>query len=343
MMKVKISEGKFEGINSCADKRGVIAALAVDHRENLLHEIARSRGVNGTASAGDMLAFKTAVTNILSPYASAILLDPEYGLGAIASRAPGSGVMLAYEKSGYDFRTKGRLPDLLPEWSVRRLVGVGAQAIKILLYYNPYDEAQINLIKQVYIERIGAECTALDVPFFLEPLVYDNALGNEKGLAFARKKPEYIVHTMQEFSKPQYGVDVLKVEAPINPAYMEGSSAFSGEGLAYSRQEAIEHFRNATSATTLPFIFLSGGVSDEVFGELLELAAEAGVKFAGVLCGRATWQGGIAVYAKEGVRALERWLEEQGTQKIQGINKVLARCATPWWDVYGGRDNVEVI
>jgi tagatose 1,6-diphosphate aldolase len=343
MMKVKISEGKFEGINSCADKRGVIAALAVDHRENLLHEIARSRGVNGTASAGDMLAFKTAVTNILTPYASAILLDPEYGLGAIASRAPGSGVMLAYEKSGYDFRTKGRLPDLLPEWSVRRLVGVGAQAIKILLYYNPYDEAQINLVKQVYIERIGAECAALDVPFFLEPLVYDNALGNEKGLAFARKKPEYIVHTMQEFSKPQYGVDVLKVEAPINPAYMEGSSAFSGEGLAYSRQEAIEHFRNATSATTLPFIFLSGGVSDEVFGELLELAAEAGVKFAGVLCGRATWQGGIAVYAKEGVRALERWLEEQGTQKIQGINKVLARCATPWWDVYGGRDNIEVI
>src|SRR5438105_2645253 len=147
-MKVKITRGKFEGINACADHRGVIAALAVDHRGNLLEAIAQARGEHGTASAADMLAFKRAVTKILTPFASAILLDPEYGLGAIASRASGIGVLLAYEKSGYDFGTKGRLPDLLPEWSVRRLVEAGAQAIKILLYYNPFDEVEINSIKQ---------------------------------------------------------------------------------------------------------------------------------------------------------------------------------------------------
>ena len=37
-MKVKITRGKFNGINACADNRGVIAALAVDHRGNLLKE-----------------------------------------------------------------------------------------------------------------------------------------------------------------------------------------------------------------------------------------------------------------------------------------------------------------
>src|SRR5215471_7770383 len=278
-MKVNMTRGKFEGINACADKRGVIAALAVDHRGNLLQEIARSRGENGTASAVDMLSFKTGVTKTLTPYASAILLDPEYGLGAIPSRSPGTGVMLAYEKSGYDFNTRGRLPDLLPEWSIRRLISAGTQAIKILLYYNPFDDGQINLVKQIYIERIGAECRALDVPFFLEPLVYDDMLGDEKGLAFARKKPEYVARAMQEFSKPQYGVDVLKVEMPINPAFMAGSSAFTGEGVAYSPQEAIEHFRNAANTTILPYIFLSGGVSDHVFCEMLELTAEAGIKF----------------------------------------------------------------
>ena len=199
------------------------------------------------------------------------------------------------------------------------------------------------MVKQVYIERIGAECTALDVPFFLEPLVYDDALGDEKGLTFARKKPGYVALTMQEFSKPCYGVDVLKIEVPINPTFMTGNPAFTGEGVAYSRQEAIEHFRNVANATTMPFIFLSAGVTDEVFCEMLELAAEAGIKFSGVLCGRATWQEGIAVYAHEGIAALERWLKEQGTQKIQTINKVLARCATPWWDVYGGKDNVAII
>ncbi len=342
-MKVKITRGKFEGINACTDRRGVVAALAVDHRGNLLQAIADARGENGKATATDMQAFKTAVTKVLTPYASAILLDTEYGLEAIASRAPNAGVMLAYEKSGYDFSVQGRLPDLLPEWSVRRLVEIGAQAIKILLYYNPFDEAHINVVKQVYIERIGAECTALDVPFFLEPLVYDDALGDEKGLTFARKKPGYVALTMQEFSKPRYGVDVLKIEVPINPTFMTGNPAFTGEGVAYSRQEAIEHFRNVANATTMPFIFLSAGVTDEVFCEMLELAAEAGIKFSGVLCGRATWQEGIAIYAHEGIAALERWLEEQGTQKIQTINKVLARCATPWWDVYGGKDNVAII
>jgi tagatose 1,6-diphosphate aldolase len=342
-MRVKITQGKFERINACADERGVIAALAVDHRGNLMQAIADSRGEHGQATAADMHTFKTAVTRDLSPYASAVLLDPEYGLGALSSRAPGTGVLLAYEKSGYDFSVNGRMPDLLPEWSVRRLVEVGAQAIKILMYYNPNDDAQINQVKQAYIERIGAECTALDVPFFLEPLVYDDTVGDEKGLAFARKKPEYVAHVMQEFSKSRYGVDILKVELPVNPAFVQGTRAFNGEAGASSRQDAIEHFRNAASVATRPFIFLSAGSSDEVFCEMLELVAEAGVKFAGVLCGRATWQGGIAVYANEGVTALSRWLEGRGVQNIQSVNSVLEFAATPWWDVYGGKDNIEVI
>jgi tagatose 1,6-diphosphate aldolase len=342
-MKVKITRGKFNGINACADSRGVIAALAVDHRGNLLEAIARARGEHGQATAADMLAFKRAVTRVLTPSASAILLDPEYGLGAIASRAPGTGVLLAYEKSGYDFHTKGRLPDLLPEWSVRRLAEAGAQAIKILMYYNPFDEAQINSIKQAYIERIGAECMGVDVPFFLEPLVYDEAIGDEKGVAFARRKPEYVARAMEEFSKPRYGVDVLKVELPVNPAFVAGTRAFSGEGTAYSRQEAIEHFRTTASASSLPFIYLSAGSTDQVFCEMLELAAEAGVKYSGVLCGRATWQDAIPIYATEGVATLEGWLAERGRQNIQALNDVLARGATAWWDAYGGKDNIEVI
>lgn len=342
-MKIKMSRGKFEGLNSCAGERGVIAALAVDHRGNLQQAIAGARGAHGNASAEDMRAFKTTVTHVLTRYTSAILLDPEYSLEAIASRAPGTGVLLAYEYSGYESAVKDRLPDVLPGWSVRRLSEAGAHAIKILLYYNPFDEAHLNGIKQAYVERIGAECQALDMPFFLEPLVYDETLGDEKGLAFARKKPEYVTRVMQEFSRPRYGVDVLKVELPVNPAFVAGTRAHTGEGVAYSRQEAIEHFQATASATSLPFIYLSGGATNEVFCEMLELAAEANVRYAGVLCGRATWQDAIPVYAREGVEALTRWLEERGTQNIQALNDVLARGATPWWHSYGGKDNIEVI
>src|SRR4051794_21962632 len=190
MAKVKMTRGKFEGINACADRNGVIAAAAMDQRGSLKKAIAKARGEGGEATAGDMRAFKTSVAKVLTKYASAILMDPEYGLEAIKGRALGTGVLMSYEKSGYDTATPGRLPDLLWEWSVRRLVEAGANAVKILLYINPFDQARINAVKYAFIERIGAECAALDVPFFLEPLAYDDTVGDEKSFEFAKVKPK---------------------------------------------------------------------------------------------------------------------------------------------------------
>lgn len=340
MAKVQLSKGKYEGIQKCADEQGIIAAAAMDQRGSLQKAIGKAKG--SEASAADLVEFKTAVTRILTPHASAILMDPEFGLEAIKQRAPGTGVLLAYEKTGYDASVKGRMPDLLDHWSVRRLVEAGADAIKILLYFNPFDEEEINSIKLAFIERIGAECAALDVPFFLEPLAYEDKIGDEKGFEFAKVKPKYVKAYMEEFSKDRYGVDVLKVEVPVNMKYVEGTRAFAGE-KAYTRQEAMELFREAASATSKPFIYLSAGVTDDVFRETLELAAEAGVPFNGVLCGRATWQDGIAIYGKEGLAALEGWLSDRGVQNIQALNEVLMKGAKPWWDAYGGKDNIEIV
>lgn len=337
---VKMTRGKFEGINACSDERGVIAAAAMDQRGSLRKAIARVRE-NGEATEEDLTRFKTAVTRVLTRHASAILMDPEYGLPALTVKDPGAGVLLAYEKTGYDATVPGRLPDLLPEWSVRRLVGVGADAIKILLYYNPFDRERINTVKHAFVERVGAECAAIDVPFFLEPICYDDAL-DEKGLEFAKTKPDYVRRTMKEFSKPRYLVDVLKVEAPITMRFVEGVRAFSGTA-AYSRKEAMAHFRDAAGVAQKPFIYLSAGVTADVFRETLELAAEAGATFSGVLCGRATWQEGIPVYAREGVTGLEAWLEDRGVQNITALNAVLAEGAKPWWTFYGGKEKLEVI
>jgi len=133
---------------------------------------------------------------------------------------------------------------------------------------------------------------------------------------------------MEEFSKPRYGVDVLKVEVPIVMEFVEGTRAFKGEA-AYTRAEALELFRSVGSVTELPFIYLSAGVSNPVFIETLELAGESGVAFNGVLCGRATWKDGIAIYAKEGADAFQRWLDTTGVENIQNVNKAL-EAATPW-------------
>jgi tagatose 1,6-diphosphate aldolase len=341
MAKVQISKGKFNGIQACADDHGVIAAAAMDQRGSLKKAIAKARGADVGNEA--LTEFKTAVTRILTRHASAILMDPEFGLPAIAQRAPGTGVLLAYEKTGYDASTPGRLPDLLGAWSVRRLVEAGADAIKILLYYNPAEGPEINEVKHAFIERIGDECAANDVPFFLEPICYNDAVGDDKSLAFAKVKPQYVTQYMEEFSKPQYGVDVLKVEVPVNVKYVEGMRCFAGGEAAYSREQAKEFFRQAASVAKKPFIYLSAGVTNEVFNETLELAAEAGTPFSGVLCGRATWQDAIPVYAQQGLGALEAWLEDRGVANITALNEVLAQGAKPWWTLYGGKENIEVV
>lgn len=334
-----MTKGKFAGINSCANDKGVIAAAAMDQRGSLEKAIAKARGSGATAE--DLVKFKVAVSRVLTRHASAILLDPEYGLEALAARAKGSGVLLAYEKTGYDTKDDSRLPDLLPEWSVYRLAEAGANVIKILLYYNPTHPERINTIKHAFIERIGAECAANDIPFFLEVICYNDAVGDAKGLEFAKAKPGYVRAYMEEFSKPQYRVDVLKVEVPVNMAYVEGTATFAGQ-KAYTRKEAMKLFQEAAAASKLPFIYLSAGVSDEVFRETLELAAEAGTPFSGVLCGRATWQDGIPVYATRGLDALTGWLEDRGVKNITALNVILAKGAKPWWDFYGGKGKIKV-
>ncbi len=173
---------------------------------------------------------------------------------------------------------------------------------------------------------------ASDVPFFLEFVGYEENV-DEKGIEYARKKPEIVSRSMEEFSKPQYAVDVLKVEVPVNMTFVKGARSSKGESV-YTREEAKEHFRRAASMAKKPFIYLSAGVSNDTFNESLELAAEAGTNFSGVLCGRATWKDGIPVYAKQGLKAFEEWLSKQGVANINNVNQRLA-AAKPWFSFYG--------
>ncbi|HEX8815205.1 MAG TPA: tagatose 1,6-diphosphate aldolase, partial [Terriglobales bacterium] len=275
--------------------------------------------------------FKTLVTEVLMPHASAILLDPEWGLPASKHRAKNAGLLLAYEKTGYDKTGPGRLPDLLDHWSASRLKHAGADCVKILLYYTPFDPKDVNDIKHAWVQRIGDECRANDIPFFLEFVGYEEG-ADEKGFDYAKKKPEIVIESMREFTKDHYGVDVLKVEVPVNMKYVEGAKCFAGQ-KAYSRKEAEDLFLKAAKAVTKPFIYLSAGVSNAEFTEALELAAESGVKFNGVLCGRATWKDGIPVYAKQGAEAFRKWLQNEGVKNINNVNERL-KAATPWFPIY---------
>ena len=115
---------------------------------------------------------------------------------------------------------------------------------------------------------------------------------------------------------------------PVNLASVEGAPSPASE-IVYSRKEAQEYFLQAAQQSTLPFIYLSEGVSNETFQFGLELAAESGAKFSGVLCGRATWKDGVAVLVEKGPDALDEWLRTVGTQNIDNVNARL-QAATPW-------------
>ncbi len=322
---MKLTPGKLAGLNAVSNENGVIAAAAMDQRGSLLKSLQSARGAE--ADGHDLEMFKAMVTDVLTQHASAILLDPEFGLPATHHRH-GKGLLLAYEKTGYDAAKTGRLPDLLDHWSVMRLKEAGADCVKILLYYTPLDVPEVNDVKHAFIERIGAECRAFDIPFFCEFVGYDATGAKEDTVEYARKKPQIVAGAMQEFSNPKYAIDVLKVEVPIVMEFVQGTQAYKGEA-AYTRNEALRHFRDTAAVTTLPFIYLSAGVSNPVFIETLELAGESGVAFNGVLCGRATWKEGIPIFAKHGEDAFSEWLNTVGVENITNVNRAL-KAATSW-------------
>jgi len=326
---MSLSAGKLKHMKALSNKDGIIAAAAMDQRGSLQKSIASAKGVDAKAVTPEMMSeFKVAVSKILTPHATAILLDPEFGLDAAKARAPNAGLLLAYEETGYDNSQPGRLPDLLPHVSAKRIADWGADAVKILIYYTPFDDSGVNDIKHAFVERIGAECEFYQIPFFLEFVGYDPKGGNEKGLEFAKIKPQVVIGSMKEFTKPQYNVDVLKVEVPVNAEFVEGSAVYKGE-KAYTRAEALAYYRQGAEVATKPFIYLSAGVSNAQFVESLSMAKEAGTDFSGVLCGRATWKDGMPIYATKGVKALEDWLSTEGVKNINAVNAAL-KGATPW-------------
>ncbi|HCT3766381.1 TPA: tagatose-bisphosphate aldolase [Staphylococcus aureus] len=319
------SNQKIASIEQLSNNEGIISALAFDQRGALKRMTVKHQTEEPTVAQIEQL--KVLVAEELTQYASSILLDPEYGLPASDARNKDCGLLLAYEKTGYDVNAKGRLPDCLVEWSAKRLKEQGANAVKFLLYYDVDDAEEINIQKKAYIERIGSECVAEDIPFFLEVLTYDDNIPDNGSVEFAKVKPRKVNEAMKLFSEPRFNVDVLKVEVPVNMKYVEG---FAEGEVVYTKEEAAQHFKDQDAATHLPYIYLSAGVSAELFQETLKFAHEAGAKFNGVLCGRATWSGAVQVYIEQGEDAAREWLRTTGFKNIDDLNKVLKDTATSW-------------
>ncbi|MFT2141084.1 tagatose-bisphosphate aldolase [Staphylococcus sp. GDY8P145P] len=310
----------MKSLKKLTNNNGIITALAIDQRGAL------KRMMGENISSTEISNFKELVSNELTPYASSILLDPEFGIEAANIRDANCGLIMAYEKTGYDKKTPGRLPDLISNCSVKNLKAKGADAIKLLIYVDINESEEINRQKEAFVERVGSECVSESLPFFLEILTYDDSIGDEKGIEFAKIKPHKVINAMRLYSESRFNVDVLKVEVPVNMNFVEG---YAKNEYVYTKEEAAEFFLEQSNATNLPFIFLSAGVSSQLFLDTLNFAYKSGSKFNGVLCGRATWSDAAKAYVKNGINSSRKQLKSTCKNNILELNKLVEEIATP--------------
>ncbi|MCW1087655.1 tagatose-bisphosphate aldolase [Streptococcus anginosus] len=320
-----LTEQKRKYMEKLSDENGIISALAFDQRGALKRLMAQYQEAEPTVA--QMEELKVLVAEELTPYASSMLLDPEYGLPATKALDKNAGLLLAYEKTGYDTSSTKRLPDCLDVWSAKRIKEQGADAVKFLLYYDVDSSDELNQQKQAYIERVGSECVAEDIPFFLEILAYDEKIADASSAEYAKVKPHKVIEAMKVFSDSRFNIDVLKVEVPVNVKYVEG---FGDGEVVHTKEEAAAFFKQQDEATDLPYIYLSAGVAAKLFQETLVFAHESGANFNGVLCGRATWAGSVKDYIEQGEEAARQWLRTSGFQNIDELNQVLKQTATSW-------------
>lgn len=113
--------------------------------------------------------------------------------------------------------------------------------------------------------------------------------------------------------------------------FVEG---FSTGEVVYMKEEAAKHFYDQEKATDIPYIYLSAGVSTELFQDTLLFAAKSGSKFNGVLCGRATLAGVVPIFIEQGEEDTRKWLRTSGLHNINELNKVLEKTDSPLIDNY---------
>ena len=341
-----ITSGKLVNLQRLTDARGRFKMLAIDQRDSLRNAIGKATARKPSdVTYGDLADTKAVITEVLSPYATATLVDPVYGLARATKLVGGDvGLLVAAEETGYEpggadgRQRKSRLVD---GWSVAKARQAGANAVKLLIYYNPEAEAAVRSHQQALVRAVGADCVREDIPFLLELVTYPLAESAADTPEFARKRPVHTIASATEFSKDEYAVDILKLEFPGDLKYAREYSqgAFDGKArdAVWTLAEAMSACRELNEAAGRPWVILSGGVEISEFLVNLTLAVDAGAS--GFLCGRAIWKDVMPRYPDLG--SMRTFLQREAATNFLRANAA-AELARPWYahPSHGGWDQV---
>lgn len=337
MEKKTLTPGKFKGLKSLADETGRFRMLAIDQRGSLRKMLSKATGKDGKdITYSDMALAKWLVIEHLSPYFSATLTCPQYGLPeGIRFLDRDSALLLAIEESGTKeggFKNREKLTNILDGWSVEKIKRTGADAVKLLLHYRPDSSKEIKEHQENLVKMIGNEAKRLDFPFVLEPMSFpykDDEIENEAN--FIRRKPEIVVKTVEEFSKPEYGVDILKLEFPVDLKFVDDFcyGAFDGKEreAVFSIDDAYEFCESITDTSKVPWVILSAGVDIEEFLINVQIASESGAS--GFLAGRAVWKEFTKFFPN--IEDMSLWLKTTGVERYYKLVDASSK-AIPYYE-----------
>ena len=297
--------GTRRGLDACASARGTFAVLALDHRQNLRHEL--HPDAPEATTYDEMVAFKRAVVRALAPSATGTLLDPEVGAAqAIADGSlPGrAGLLVALEATGYAGPATARVSRILPGWSAEQAKRMGASAAKLLVYYHP--DAANAAQQERLVADVAVSCARLDLPLFLEPLGYDPATGSRLA---GEARRACVVETARRLTDT--GSTILKAEFPYDKAVTD--EAAWADACA-----------ELDAASAVPWVLLSGGVDDATFERQVAAACRAGAS--GVLVGRSVWAPSATM--PPGDR--DAWLAGEGRSRLETLVRLVDELGTPW-------------
>ncbi len=332
MKRVELTPGKWRGLKVLADEEGKFRMMAIDQRGSLKRALAKALDVEpDNVKDEDIIKAKIMITKVLSPYASAVLTDPIYGFPYTMEYIPRDvGILLAYEKTGYEKAQGGRKTALLPDWSGEKIKRSGANAIKLLLYYRPDGNPEVVEYQNSIVKKVGDEARKYDIPFLLEPVGYEIDEPKKDSLEYAKKKPEIVIDTVKEFTKEEYGVDVLKLEFPADLKYTEefAYGEFDGKEreVAYDLFEVEDICEELDNTATIPWVLLSAGVDIEEFLINVEIATAHGAS--GFLAGRAIWKDAVPFYPD--LDKMEKWLLTEGVDNFVRLYEASSE-ATPYY------------
>jgi tagatose 1,6-diphosphate aldolase len=307
-----LSIGKLRGLQQVADDNGFLTICAVDHRGAL--QRAMNEENPDAVTYQDMVDFKLDLCRAVSPYVSAVLLDPVYGAAqAIAAGIlPGHiGLLVSLEKTGYSGEKTARLTELLPNWSVEKVKRMGASAVKLLVYFRP-DLKDVASQQLELLTRVADECIKEDIPLLVEPVSYPIEAVGVSAQKFADMKPELVIETARQITS--LPIDVLKAEFPAD--------------MQFERDEKrlLQLCQELDRASRLPWVLLSAGADFKTFRKQVEIACKAGAS--GFLAGRALWQEGVQIRSRE-----ERmnFFRNTAAPRLKELTTVVSKYGKPWY------------